>query len=237
MLNEEYRHLEFLPQPCDKVHKVLSFLRVHACCRLIQQQELRSGSQRTGNLQTALRAIGQILRCFSRQIIEAEYLQQLVGFDIGSDFIFHISADAQSGLKKVVSYVLMEGNLYIVQYGKLRKQAYILKGTGHSPGSYIRGLHTGHILTAELDSSGGGSVYAGQQVESRGLAGTVGADESDKLAFVYVHIEIVNSCKTAENDRALPPLPLSSVSIPIAFFASGDIFFRYLKRGRFVIST
>jgi hypothetical protein len=51
------------------------FSAVHACSRLVERQQLRFGGQRTGNLEAALIAVGEILGIVVRPVMNADVVQ------------------------------------------------------------------------------------------------------------------------------------------------------------------
>ena len=53
---------EVLADLCDQLRHLLQLRGDHAGDRLVEQQDLRIGHQRTRDLQTALIAVGQVLR-------------------------------------------------------------------------------------------------------------------------------------------------------------------------------
>jgi hypothetical protein len=58
----------------------------------------------------------------------------------------------------------------------------------NSPGPPVVG-HTGDVLAVELDRARVGLVDAGDGVQHRRLAGTVGAEDHDELAPLHIEID------------------------------------------------
>ena len=74
MLDQKNRHMELISYEMNGIHQFLSLIGVHACCRFIQQKELRIRSQCPGNLQLSLfsvRKVGGLEITFS---VKSEYL-------------------------------------------------------------------------------------------------------------------------------------------------------------------
>ena len=76
MLNEEDRKAEPVADAADKSGQFKRFLRIHARSRLIEQQQLRVGRQRAGNLKPALLAVGQGCSEFILHIVESDDFQK-----------------------------------------------------------------------------------------------------------------------------------------------------------------
>src|SRR5215213_3207493 len=57
-----------------------------------------------------------------------------------------------------------------------------------------------------MDRAGGWLVNAGEQVEDRRLACAVRTDETEDLAFLHGHVELVDRAEPAETDRRLVSL-------------------------------
>ena len=59
MLDKKNGHIKVISYKTNRIHKLYRFIRVHTCGRLVEQQKLRVGRQRTGDLQPPLLAVGQ----------------------------------------------------------------------------------------------------------------------------------------------------------------------------------
>ena len=77
MLDEQDGKVKLLPDLPDEFGQLHRFLRVHAGGRLIQNKQPRVGRQRTGDLQTALLAVGQVGGGFVLQLRQPHDLQKL----------------------------------------------------------------------------------------------------------------------------------------------------------------
>src|SRR5690349_10034253 len=66
------------------------------------------------------------------------------------------------------------------------------------------------VDAVEANAAGGGRVDAGDEIEDRRLAGTIGADESHQFAIVDGHRQIADGLQTAELDRHVLEVELST---------------------------
>ena len=116
----------------------------------------------------------------------------------------------------------MPRHQHVFQHGHVLEQTDVLEGARHAHlGDFIRrvgdevvvladvraGVELAHFaggmtlrndLAAQLDATVGGRVHAGDDIERGGLARTVGADQGNGLALVYVHAEAVHGHHAAE---------------------------------------
>ena len=66
-----------------------------------------------------------------------------------------------------------------------------LEGTDHAHARHFLGLHVGHVAAIELPFAGVRGVKAGHQVEERGLAGAVRANQGgDAVAFDFEMLDV-----------------------------------------------
>src|SRR5690606_23278863 len=84
------------------------------------------------------------------------------------------------------------------------KEADVLEGARDAEGGDGMGLPALDGLTVEADCSRGGGVHAGDEIEHRGLAGAVGADESEQFPVFYVQVQVFDRDQSAEANGAFP---------------------------------
>ena len=76
----------------------------------------------------------------------------------------------------------MQADGDIVDDRQVAEQADVLKGSRHAEARILLGSISRDVLAAEDDPPAARLEHAGQQIEGRGLAGTVRSDEADELA-------------------------------------------------------
>ena len=200
MLDEQDRNIKPAADIAYRGHQLMGFGRVHTRGRLIQQQQLRLGCQRTRNLQLALLTVGQIARFALRQIIQSDHLEQLVRPLIHFCFFLPISGKAQDGFHHIVMDRLIHGDFDIVNDRNILKQTNILEGTGNAHAGRLIGLFADDGAAFQLDGAGRGLINIGEHVEHCRLARAVRADQSDDLALVDRKINALNCFQTAEGN-------------------------------------
>ncbi|MNI73408.1 hypothetical protein D3C73_1294130 [compost metagenome] len=127
MLDQQNGQIKFLANPGNQIHQIPGLVRIHACRRLIEKKELRTGRQGARNLQTALIAIAHIARQFVCMINKIKYLQNVERLLRNISLTFEVLRKAQHGGEHGMPGMLMERDFDIVQYRHRREQANILK--------------------------------------------------------------------------------------------------------------
>jgi len=92
-------------------------------------------------------------------------------------------------LQRLVVQLLLRGEASGVHIGVLAL-VLLLHLTG--------GMVADDALLVEAHPAVGGGVHAGDHIERRGLAGTVGADEGDDLVLVYFQVQVVHGHHAAK---------------------------------------
>ena len=220
VLDHKDSQIIFVADLLDKVCKLLSLLRVHAGSRLIQQQQFGIRSKGTGNLQTALNAVGQRAGDLVLQVEQILLCQK--SFCFLPHALFFFIAQTEGGGEDIVLGTHVLCNQNVVKYRQLRKQPNILEGTGNAEfGDLIRcraddmgvlsciftevlllhfalGVIFQHGLSLKGDEAIGWLIDAGDAVKGGCLACTVGADQCNDLPLIDIQREVVDSDNAAE---------------------------------------
>jgi hypothetical protein len=86
----------------------------------------------------------------------------------------------------------------VVQHGGVLEQLDVLEGARNAQRRNLVRRLVGQRHTQVVDAAGGGRVDAADQVEHRGLAGAVGADQGEHLAGLHVKAHVVDRQHAAE---------------------------------------
>jgi hypothetical protein len=87
----------------------------------------------------------------------------------------------------------------ILQQGQVRERLQFLEGAPDAEVADPVGPHGEDVLPVEQDPAAVGSRVAGDQVEQRGLAGAVGADDAEDFAFLDLEGDILVGADAAES--------------------------------------
>ena len=88
--------------------------------------------------------------------------------------------------------MIVKACLDVIQHGQILKQTDVLEGPGYAGLVYFRGSLTGNVDTCQLNASRIRLIYACQQIENGGLAGSVWSDKTVKLSLFYADLKVIN---------------------------------------------
>ena len=104
-------------------------LRVQAGGRLVEQQQLRLGGERAGQLDPALQAIGEAAGRLVRQVREADEVEQLQRTRARRGFLPRARrASASSEAKKPFFIRRVPAEQHVVEHGQVGEEAQVLEG-------------------------------------------------------------------------------------------------------------
>src|SRR3989442_15696999 len=87
---------------------------------------------------------------------------------------------------------------HVFEGGELGINAGDLERARQALARALRRREGGDVLAREADAAGVGTQVAGELADQRGLAGAVGADDSERLAFLHLEIDVVRGAQRAE---------------------------------------
>ena len=203
MFDEQDGDTETVADRVDAVQQILGFGGVHAGGRLVEQQQFHAGGQGACDLELALLAVRQVGRLGGGQSLEVEDAQQVDGLLVHLVLLLPEARGAEDGAAHVVGERLIEVDEHVLLDGELLEQADVLEGSGDAGTHDLIGLFAVHPGSVQPELAFGGLVHAGQQVEHRGLAGAVGADQANEFALVDGHVEVGHGFQTTEGDAEM----------------------------------
>ena len=182
----------------DVRHELCGLGRVHAGGRLVEQEQLGVGGKRTDDLQTTLGAVRQRAGLLVCQMLHIKDGEQFHGALMGGLLVLPVRRQTQHALKTGVALLVVQADLYVVLHRHGVKQADVLEGTGDTHAvNLVDGLARG-VLAVEQDGAVRGLVHLGKQVEDRGLAGAVGANQTGDLGLADGQAKVVDRLEAAE---------------------------------------
>src|SRR5262245_50638162 len=133
---------------------------------------------------------------------EAENLQQLHDFVANLRFFDTKCFATPQCMTNAAEQMEMKGNTNVVEDAERGKKADILEGARDAVfGDEVWAL-SNDAASVEFDGAFGGFVNAGHQIEDRGFAGAVWADEADEFVWSDREVEIRDSGEAAEANGA-----------------------------------
>ncbi|MPM31753.1 hypothetical protein SDC9_78310 [bioreactor metagenome] len=201
MLNEDDGQVEALADIHHKARHLFQLGCDHARNRLVEQQDLRLGHQRAGNLQPPLFAVRQVLSEKIRFVGKIQLVQKRHDFLVQLAFAALHGRRAEKAARQALLIVHGVRHLNVVRHRSVGEQPDVLEGTGHARLRKLVRLEPRHVAAFVGDRAGGGLVDARQHVEHGGFARAVGADDGNHLSLLERKVEIIHRAETAEHDR------------------------------------
>lgn len=168
----------FLVQLGEKAPHRAAQLDVHTRGRLVENQQARLVDQRAGNHQAALHAAGQRTRLHVALVPQAELGQVLLGA-----LLRHLGRNA---VVAGTGHDDVEGFLELVEVEFLRHHA--------QAALERRGLAI-QIVAKHVDRAAGLVHQRGENTDGGGLAGTVGAEQGEEVAFGNIEVDAFEGLK------------------------------------------
>ena len=165
----------------------------HAGGRLVEQQHARPRGERERDLEQALLAIGQLARQSMEILLQIQGSQNRGGLvDLGSE----ARQAAPPGVRMPLALEHRERDR--LERAELREERVDLEGPREAaPHPRLR-LEARDVLAVEHDLPGVGLEHAGDQVDERGLAGAVGADQGMANALRQREVDVLRHHQRAE---------------------------------------
>lgn len=150
-------------------------LLVQSTHGLVEQQQLRTLGQRTGQGHALTLAAGQLVRLALGVLGHVHQLEHLG----------HALVDL--GLRQLV---LLEAEGDVLRHGHVREQCV---GLEHHVDRPLVGRHVGDVHAVEQDAPGGGTLEAGEHAQQGRLARTGAAEQGEDLTLVDGQRDVINS--------------------------------------------
>ena len=192
VLDEHDSDVEPVPEHADVVHELVGLGGVHARRRLVEEQELGLRRQGPDDLQPPLVPVGQVPRQGVGLVGQVEQVQELQGPHVLPPLGAPPAGEPEHIGEHAVGVAVAHAHLHVVLHGHAGEEPDVLEGPGDAqPVQLVHGLAPG-VLAVEQNAALGGLVHVGQQVEDRGLARAVGADEARDLRLADEEREVVH---------------------------------------------
>ena len=196
MFNQKYGNVS--RQGCDGLQQLFTLASWYTGNRLVEQQDARLAGQRNGNLQQAALAIRQHMGGLVHDFRQMELLQQR--FAARNNFCVTAQCFPPGRAQAVL---LRHGQCQRLQRGQRVKQLVDLESTHHAALDAPVGCQVGDVFAQQCDAAFGRLQHAGEQVDQRRFASTIGADQRMACAFFKVQRDVVGGRDTAKtHDQA-----------------------------------
>ncbi len=99
---------------------------------------------------------------------------------------------------KRVAHIALQGRTHVFQHSHMRKHCRNLERPHDTPARSLRRLLRRDVGAIERDGAATGVQELGQQIEERGLAGTVGANQGVDVAALDLQVHLVDGNESLE---------------------------------------
>ena len=172
--------------------------RVHAGHRLVEHHQLGVGHQRAGHLEQLALAAGQRAGEVLALLDQQEALEQVVGaLGVGRLLAAPERREHRLAAGSRRCWPVAPTRMFSM-HGQPGEHLGQLEGAHHAAAGHPVGRDALEALAVERPVALVGPVEAGQQVEERGLAGTVGADQAGDHAALDLDVLDVDGREAAE---------------------------------------
>ena len=201
VLDDQDRHPELVAQAGDQLGHLVGLLRVHAGGGLVEQQQLRLGGERAGDLQPApvgvREAVGRLIPPVTGQALPEEG-QHLLGAGAHLSLLAPGAGQAKDRLERSGPRPAVRRRHHVLDHRHVEEQAQALeRARDPQPGDLV-GLAAEQRLPEEAHVAFSRLVDSGDHVEHGRLARAVGPDHADHFALVDAQLELGQRAQAAE---------------------------------------
>ena len=197
MLDQQHRITVIADRP-DQLDECGLLARVESGGRLVEAQQFGLGRQSPGDLQASLVAVGEILGLLLPPVGDPDELQQRSGLLNGRTLLPPVPRGAQQRARHRGAMPRIGADDHILQRGHLAPQPDVLEGARDAqPGDLVT-LAPADRFPVEHHGAGRRAVNTGDGVETGGLPGAVGADQSQNLTAANREAHRVQGGQAAE---------------------------------------
>jgi hypothetical protein len=197
--DEHRRHAELTLQPLEERPGLQAKSRVEVGQRFVEEEQLGSARDRTGQRDPLLLATGELGRTALHESLQRQPV-----------------TDLRRGLQPLVLRHLLDPQRVgdVVCHRHVREQRVVLEHHRHVS---ITGRHVGHVPAAELDPAGGRGLEAGDRTKQSRLAASGRAKQGEELPVGDLQVEIIHGAhaaaevlhqpvqRDASHQRLIPP--------------------------------
>ena len=157
--------------------------RIEPRHHLVEQQQARTGGERTGELQALAAGDGEIGAHLVELARHADHAGHRFGLALGQLAVGGAEVGADHD---------------VLAHADLGERLGDLEGAHHAGGADAMRRQAGDVLALEGDTAGIGRVEAGDGREQCRLARAIGADQADDLSLAHVERGLVDRFQAAE---------------------------------------
>src|SRR5919108_1790673 len=200
VLDERHGGAELGVDVEDEAAHVFLLLDVHAGHGLVQQQQLRLGRQRTGQLHALLQAVGQLAGRRLADGLDLEEVDDALDEGAVGQLLPAGRPPPERVGDDVAAHLEQPARHDVVEHAHALEERDVLERPGDAQRGHVGRGQVRAVAAGEADRALVGMVEAADDVEQRGLAGAVGPDDRQELAALDDHAHLVQRQQRAEAD-------------------------------------
>jgi hypothetical protein len=168
---------------------------------LVEQEKRRLHGQRPAELDPLLQPVGQLADRRAADVLDLEEVDDLLDLLAMLDLFLQRRPVPEHLPAEVAMHVDRAAGHDVLQRRHALEQGDVLEGAGDALAHGMVWLHRPALDAAESDDAFLRRVEAVDDVEHRGLAGAVGADDGADLALAHVEGDVGDRLDAAEGER------------------------------------
>src|SRR6266545_8278681 len=185
----------------DKAAHVLLLLEIHSRHRFVEQEEVGLHSKRTAELHPLLQTVRELPDLDLADVLNLEKVDDLLDAAALLDLFRERRSDPQQLPEEAAAHLQGPPRHDIVERGHAFEQRYVLERACNATPRRLVGPHCRAPLALEDDAAVLRVIEAVDDVEQRGLARAVGADNGADLAFADIEGNAADCLDAAECER------------------------------------
>ena len=198
MLDDEKGIARLAIEAADGRKQLLEQGAVHAGGDLIQQDDARLGHHGAAQFQKLLLTAGEIAGRFVHHMGKIEKIQNLAGTGAHLRLPVAHQRGAKPGGQQALAGLMRRHDHEVFQRGHGCEGMGNLKGAHKPLVKEHMGGKAGDVLTVKKDPARIRAIEPGNDVEQRGLAGAIGADEAGDRACLHLQRTVIDGAHAPE---------------------------------------
>jgi len=123
VLDQPDAHAELVADETDQLRQIIFLLRVHSCCRLVEQKNPGLGRQRPRDLESPLIAVGKIFRELASLARELKRREQRGAFLSRRLALIQMPRASQHGAEQIMLRGALKADGHVVEHGEFAEQS------------------------------------------------------------------------------------------------------------------
>ena len=204
VLHHQHSHAPFAPHLKNETRHVFGFLAVHACNRLVKQQQFGFHGQRTRQFNALLQTVRQGRHGRMANVV---YLKEIndAFFDFAPEFVFFAPCcrGVKQSLQRASLQMTVTAQLDVVEHCHAAKQRNVLKTTRQTQRCALWCSQAIERLPGKTDAASAGAIKARNGVENRCFSSTVRTNHRSNGVRLNLETHALQGLDPAKRQRQI----------------------------------